>query len=215
MPYPMVHMEIAYRLLEKLDRIENRGDFMLGAIAPDSVHFRSSYHPRMKEASHLWDCGPEWGTTTDSPKWKRNILEFWRLHKEDENKDFLAGYCVHILTDWLNDLRIWSPFRKSIGFKNVHDPNTQYRIEAYGSDQWLYHASGNTDEIWKLLEEGRGYTVAGCALEADIRRQQESILKEQFTKKTAPDVSGYRYCTDKVILDFIKECVEMIAEELS
>lgn len=214
MSYPMVHMEIAYRLLEKLDWIENRGDFILGAVAPDSVHFREGYHPRMKEVSHLWDCGPQWGTTTDSPKWKRNVLTFWDLHKEEANRDFLAGYCTHILTDWLNDVRIWSPFRQEIGAERIYDPDTQYRREAYASDQWLYHMSGNSGRIWKLLEEGRAYPVEGCARVEDMERMRESILKEQFANKTIPDVSGYRYCTPEVIFSFLAECVEMIAEEL-
>ena len=59
--------------------------------------------------SHLWDCGPRWGITLDSGKWKRNVLDFWNMHKTDPNRDYIAGYCVHILTDWLNDIKIWSP----------------------------------------------------------------------------------------------------------
>lgn len=214
MSYPMVHMEIAYRLLGRFDWLENRGDFLLGAVAPDSVHFREGYHPRMKEASHLWNCGPQWGTTTDSPGWKRNVATFWELHKADENRDFFAGYCAHILTDWLNDVRIWSPFRQEIGSEQIFDPNTRYRKEAYGIDQWLYHMSGNSGRIWELLREGKAYLVEGCARAEDMERMKESILSEQFTNRTVPDVSGYRCCTREMILAFLEECVEMIADEL-
>lgn len=214
MSYPMVHLEAAYRLLEKLEWIENKGDFILGAVAPDSVHFRSGYDPHMKEISHLWDCGPGWGTTTDSPRWRRNVLTFWELHKNDENRDFLAGYCAHILTDWLNDLRIWAPFRKEISVESVFDPNTQYRQEAYAIDQWLYHVSGNSGRIWALLKEGKSYEVEGRTRLDDMERMRASILREQFVQENVPDVSAFRYCTREVILAFIEECTELIAKEL-
>lgn len=47
--------------------------------------------------------GPKWGITIDSDKWKENVLEFWKKHKEDDNRDFIAGYCVHILTEQYKD----------------------------------------------------------------------------------------------------------------
>lgn len=112
MSYQMIHLEVAYRLLDQYKWVEKPEDFLLGAIAPDSVHFHEEYDVQLKEKSHLWDCGPRWGITLESDKWKENVLQFWKLHKEDGNRDFIAGYCVHILTDWLNDLRIWTPFRK-------------------------------------------------------------------------------------------------------
>ena len=39
MAYSMIHLEVAYRLLNKWDWIKNPGDFLVGAIAPDAVHF--------------------------------------------------------------------------------------------------------------------------------------------------------------------------------
>lgn len=214
MPYPMIHMEIACRLLDKLTWIEAPGDFILGSAAPDSVHFRQGYEVRMKEASHLWNCGPRWGMTTESEKWKQNIIQFWETHKNDENRDFYAGYCVHILTDWLNDLRIWSPFRDGMEGGSDVEMYVRYYEEAHGIDQWLYHTSGNTEKIWMLLEKGVGRTIAGCALAEDIKRQQSSLLTEQFASKAAPDVQGYYYCTEKVIRSFIEECVEEIPKEI-
>lgn len=103
MSYQMIHLEIAYRLLDKCIEVERRGDFLMGAIAPDAVHFHKKYEVRLKERSHLWNCGPKWGITIDSGKWKENVLEFWKKHKEDDNRDFIAGYCVHILTEQYKD----------------------------------------------------------------------------------------------------------------
>lgn len=110
MSYAMVHLEVAYRLLDKYEWVSKYGDFLLGAVAPDAVHFHENYSVQLKEHSHLWNCGPRWGITIDSDKWKRNVLKFWEEHREDYNRDFIAGYCVHILTDWLNDMKMISGY---------------------------------------------------------------------------------------------------------
>ena len=39
MSYQMTHLEVAYRLLDKYKWIKVKPDFLLGAIAPDAVHF--------------------------------------------------------------------------------------------------------------------------------------------------------------------------------
>ena len=215
MAYQMIHLEVAYRLLEKYDWITKQGDFLMGAIAPDAVHFHDIYEVRLKEQSHLWDCGPKWGITLDSEKWKRNVLEFWKTHKEDDNREFLAGYCVHILTDWMNDIKIWSPFRNA----NMKDGNVEeiyhiYGREAIGSDQWLYQKSNHTEKIIELLSESQTYSIAGCVEKQDVERQKKHILTEQYKDIENVDIKEYRYCTKEVIQAFITECVETLSDLL-
>ncbi len=55
MSYPMVHLKIAYGLLVRDDgeRIKRSGDFLLGSVAPDAVHFHDSYDVSLKERSHI------------------------------------------------------------------------------------------------------------------------------------------------------------------
>ncbi len=64
MPYPMVHLKIAYELFKRYDGeyIERPGDFLLGSVAAE------------------------------------------------RDLSFMAG--THLLTDWENDRRIWTPFRE-------------------------------------------------------------------------------------------------------
>lgn len=211
MSYQMTHLEVAYRLLDKYKWIEARPDFLLGSIAPDAVHFYEEYHRNLKEQSHLWDCGPRWGITLDSDKWKRNVLDFWNMHKTDSNRDYIAGYCVHILTDWLNDIKIWSPFRN----ENMQDEDVDaiyqiYGQEAYKGDQWLFHKSNNSEKIISLLAESRVYSIENCVLQKDVETQKKYILSEQYKNKGDYDISGHRYCTETVITSFIDECVEIL-----
>lgn len=215
MAYQMIHLEIAYRLLDKYTWIEKNGDFLMGAIAPDAVHFHDKYEVRLKEQSHLWDYGPKWGITVESDKWKENVLEFWKEHENDDNRDFIAGYCIHILTDWMNDIKIWSPFRNAnMKGDKVEEVYHIYSQEALGSDQWLYQNSDNRSRIMKLLSESQTYSIAGCIEREDIERQKKYILVEQYKNKENFDISEYRYCTKEVMLAFIDECVEILADIL-
>ena len=49
MAYQMIHMEVAYRLLDRLPWIKEKADFILGSVAPDSVHMNPAYQVSMKE----------------------------------------------------------------------------------------------------------------------------------------------------------------------
>ena len=65
MAYQMIHMEVAYRLLDRLPWIKEKADFILGSVAPDSVHMSPAYQVSMKEKSHLFNGSGEWGNTED------------------------------------------------------------------------------------------------------------------------------------------------------
>ena len=215
MSYQMTHLEIAYGLSVKYKWIEKRPDFLLGAIAPDAVHFHEEYSYKLKEQSHLWDCGPRWGITLDSDKWERNVINFWEKHKGDSNREFIAGYCVHILTDWMNDIKIWKPFRvENVRGENVDEIYHIYSREAYRSDQWLYHRSDNSREIMSTLAEGRAYSVENLICQKDVETQKKHILSEQYKNTDDYDISGQKYCAEKVITMFIEECVESLSDIL-
>ncbi len=153
MSYPMVHLKVAYELLARYGgRIERPGDFLLGSVAPDAVHFHSEYDVSMKERSHLWKFGPRWGITLDSEGWRDAIYKFWKENRKAENRDFIAGYCVHLLTDWENDRSIWTPFReKMMQGTEVDEVHERYAAEAYGYDQWLYQVDKHSEE-WPITK---------------------------------------------------------------
>ena len=215
MAYSIIHLEVAYRLLAKWDWIKNPGDFLVGAVAPDAVHFCENYQIQMKEKSHIWDCGPRWGITEDSNKWESNVMRFWEENKGADNRDFIAGYCVHILTDIQNDIKIWRPFRQmnTVGM-TVEEVYYIYGKEARESDQWLYQTSLHSEHIMELLAGGRAYSIADCIGQGEINKLIQYMLTEEYAKKEIYDISGFQYCNDKVILGFIEECTEWLAERL-
>ncbi|MDE7246570.1 MAG: hypothetical protein K2N43_01645 [Lachnospiraceae bacterium] len=218
MSYPMVHLEIAYELLARYDgeNIGQPGDFLLGSVAPDAVHFHEKYDISLKEQSHLWKFGPRWGLTLDSEGWRDAICKFWRENRNAENRDFMAGYCTHLLTDWENDKCIWTPFReKMLQGTEIDEVHAQYGAEAYGIDQWLYQTSKDSEEIWRLLEQGHIYGVEGCILKEDLARQKQSLLNDQFSGKPLPDISGNQFCTREMMEEFVEKCVERILQKIT
>lgn len=217
MSYPMVHLKVAYGLLLRYGDgwIERPGDFLLGSVAPDAVHFHDGYQVSLKEKSHLWEFGPHWGITLDSEGWLEAIRKFWKENQSVGNWDFMAGYCTHLLTDWENDRCIWTPFReKMMQGADLDEVYGQYAAKAYGIDQWLYQNDRESPEIWRLLEQGQICGVEGCILKEDLARQKQSLLYEQFVGKAVADVSGYRFCTKEIMERFMETCVEKICREI-
>ena len=54
MSYQMIHMEVAYRLLEQLPQIENASEYILGSVAPDSVHMNPAFDLDLKIKFHMF-----------------------------------------------------------------------------------------------------------------------------------------------------------------
>lgn len=220
MAFQMIHMEIAYRLLEAFPRIENRAEFLLGTVAPDSVHMAAEYEVRKKVASHMFEeCGP-WGDTQDYKRWEQNIREILKgipkLPKEHGMgyRAYLLGMCVHCMTDYRNDLYIWRKLQREFipgmgleGFKKA------YYAEARGIDLWLYQNSPHTTEIRSLLAEAEAYDVADRVKKEEVERMRSHLLHTQYAAKTQ-DISAYRFLSAEFLEGFIQRTVAEIAAQI-
>ena len=213
MAYQMIHMEAAYRLLETLPWISQKADFILGSVAPDSVHMDPAYQIAMKETSHLFTGSGEWGNTGDFENWDRNIRACWltQRQKESGGRDFAAGVCVHCWTDLIYARDIWMKLRHHytpiMGFDTFQKA---YSVEARGIDLWLWQNSPNTPEIKDLLEAGIFYPMEGLQSSANMSRLKENLLHHQYEGEKV-DVTNYQYVPEAVIREFISEAPKEIA----
>ncbi len=228
MAFPMTHMHIAYRLISSLPWIQDVSTYMVGSIAPDSVHFRDDYSGEIKSISHLFKYGPSWGVTVDNEGWKKEILDFWNSNREKENLDFLTGYVVHILTDWMNDVYVWQPFRdnyQTVTYeKTVFDKGrteqafnqdfNQFRKDLFVMNQWLYAHDDRSEELLSLLNNGKRLEYIGLINMADLDKAIDSLLFEQFGHSSDYDDKECQFYTRKVMNDFIDRCVSEIPELL-
>ena len=214
MSFQMIHMEIAYRLLNKLPQINNSAEFILGSVAPDSVHMSPSYDVSKKVVSHMFEgCGP-WSDTQDYKRWKSNIKNVFEsvYIKSDieERRDFVLGLCVHCLTDYWNDVKIWKrlqgeylPSMEFEVFRNAYYP------EAQGIDQWLYQNSKNTNIIREMLMKAKAFDVKELVAKDNIEKQRSHLLNVQYNVEMI-DISSYQFLSAEDIYEFIDFVVDDI-----
>ncbi len=214
----ITHMEVAYRLIDRLGIDEGKEEFILGSVAPDSVHFDEDYLSK-KIHSHLFEnCGP-WGDTQNYNNWIINIRTFWNKYvineKDSIQRTFYTGIVVHCLTDYWNDLMIWRALQKKMippmtydGFKEAYYPESN-RI-----DRWLFQNTQNAGQIMDFLENSRvsdfdDYLKATC-----INKMKRHLIDVQYNLPDPIDVSGHIYYKADMIRQFVNEVPDRICEQI-
>lgn len=156
MPLPMVHLLVAESL--KSENINKTAEYYLGAISPDAVHMREDYKREHKTASHF--AIKNVGTA-------EKLADFLKILKnsyENDRKDFLKGYLVHILTDklWLDTLY------KDIYLNNyqldkapLQDERMAYYNDTDQIDYMLYEKMPGRKEIFAKLENAKIFGIEG------------------------------------------------------
>lgn len=216
MAFQMIHMEIAYRLSKRIPCIENVAEFILGSVAPDSVHMNPDFDIGLKIKSHSFEGCGEWSDTQDYQRWKNNINAFCYNHAkidtEPAYRDFVYGLCVHCLTDYWNDIENWRRLQaKYIPPMDIDTFKEAYYPEARGIDLWLYQNSEHTSVIRQMLSEAKAYEVDGIIYQEDIEKQRKHLLNVQYQVEKV-DISDYRFMSESVLYHFIEHAVSDIAQ---
>lgn len=214
MPFPMTHLCIAYNILNNTSQIKNPCDFMLGALAPDSVHFRDNYESGMKKVSHLCMGDKEWGQETNNQEWIENVLTFLQENKHMENSDFMYGYCSHIVADIQNNIKIWTPFRLENSDALEKGAGSVYHQESYAMDYELYLLHPQRKIIWQMLEDATSYNIVNIVMSNEIDKMKDAILHSQFMDRESTDLSHNKYVTLSKSQEFISVESEYIGRIL-
>ncbi len=219
MSLQMIHMEIAYRLLEYLPQIEHPAEFILGSVAPDAVHMNPHYDVSSKVKSHLFkNCGM-WGDTLDYEQWLSNIEAYLEqitaAQEEPARRDFELGICTHCLTDRWNDIRIWrkaqSEFLPAMPFEAFRE--AFYR-EQRSIDNWLYQNSENTAQIRKLLADAESFVIEELVDGEEIESLRKHLLTVQYDVEKV-DITNNRFFTAERIEAFMAFTVDAIRAALA
>lgn len=205
MPFPMTHLAIAINILQSTPQIQNPSDFILGSIAPDSVHFRENYNSDMKKKSHLCVGDEKWGRVTNNLEWQTSVLSFLECRRNDDNIDFIYGYCIHILTDIQNNIHIWTPFLSENKEALEVGMGSIYHKESHDIDYELYLLNPKQKEIWKLLSDSLGYDIPNVVVQDEISKMKHELF-HQYINRATSDLTLNKYVTLSRIQDFI--CTE-------
>lgn len=219
MSFQMIHMEIAYRLLQYFPQVKHPAEFILGSVAPDAVHMAADFDVNRKVKSHLFEgCGP-WGDTQDYEQWQRNIETFLEkvvtVEVEPARRDFEFGIWIHCLTDRWNDLMIWREAQRmylpGMGFEEFKEI---YYQEYRSIDRWLYQNSENTAAVRSLLADAAAFDIESLVDREELERQREHLLCEQYNTKVV-NITQNCFFTSERIDDFMAFVIDDIRKAIA
>ncbi|MCL2197798.1 MAG: hypothetical protein FWB80_02640 [Defluviitaleaceae bacterium] len=180
MSWTMTHLAVAKAVNDKIGIAHDTTQYYMGAIAPDSVHFRANYTGEMKKNSHYLAYNKPWGKVDcikECDDWLRDVLAKTEPAKFQKYSDFYKGVLVHILTDICNTKTFYVPFTQ--WYKSENRPQEQFRDAYYGDckqiDTELYKNSPWTQEIWSLLLKAKCESIDNIinATEAEEHRTSQ------------------------------------------
>ena len=185
MPFSMIHLSVAKKINDKINIAEDLPQFLLGSLAPDSVHFRENYHSVMKMKSHLHPGKKPWGINEDEDvdEWLNYVLA--RIKNDDNHScnDFYRGFIVHILTDIYNTRNQAIPYMKWL-LTQEDKENAQmegrrlFFTQCIQNNLALYKTLPCKNEIWILLEKSAGEAINNIIEAQEVEKFKEFILDD-------------------------------------
>ena len=196
MAYTMTHILIAEEVISEFGQKINYATYMLGTIAPDAVHVRTDFNVVMKEQSHLFSEGLEWGKISseeEARSWIDNIKKYYSNNIHKYNDDFLLGYVVHLLADVYCSIHFFTSFRKTIK-GNQEEKMAQYIRESYGVNYFLYSSYIKTKDLNKILMSGKAITLAGVIDKETIKQRVDQLFQYEFNNWDISCIDEYTVC---------------------
>ena len=204
MAQPMMHLLIADKIYEKFSSIHSYGDFLLGSIAPDAVHVKENYTREIKDISHY---------RFNSKSHIDYFDTFINEYHTSENKDFVIGYLVHLLSDmiWYHSIRV--PFKEE--FQKAPSQNMSMN-EAYYADceqiEKLMFWEKNVPRIIEAINRSNAYSLEGVIDAEDVRVWKEKLIFDYNNKKNI--LVHTKYISELNIRDYITNCAGECTEYL-
>lgn len=213
MPYAMTHLIIADNLSEIFaNHIKNLPQFYLGNLSPDAVHNRANYISDYKKDSHLCVGEEKWGMITNNDEWKNSVISFLNNHKYSENRDFVLGYCCHILSDIYNNIALWIPFKQK--YRDEIEKGFGPQEETNKVDIELALTHEKKDIFWLNIQHSTGVDIADIIYATEIEKQKDNILYLWYKNKERQDLTSHKIITIESIMEFIKNAIDFVAPVL-
>ncbi|ANW98940.1 hypothetical protein CSTERTH_07845 [Thermoclostridium stercorarium subsp. thermolacticum DSM 2910] len=215
MPFHMTHLHIAKNIYRALpEAIENLPQFYLGNIAPDAIHNRKGYKSDYKRISHLCVGDAPWGMATNNDEWIGNVLKFLQNNKNSENRDFILGYCCHVLSDIFNNIAVWTPFRLKYPEEFAKGYGGLYHQESEKVDIELGLREENRNDFWVHLEKAEPIDLDNIVSAEEIAKHKENILHNWYKNKKHQDLSENKLVTVESTMKFIKDATDFIIDKI-
>lgn len=206
MPLPMVHFAVAVGLGERSGHFPSPA-FLLGSIAPDSIHMRPQTERGDKAVTHL-DSPAD---TPDHARLRELVAQY--TGAPAPYSSFTTGYAAHILTD-----RFWiqtfvEPFRAAAPttFDEAAGRKFYYQ-ETDQADCNLYQQSPWRPEVWAHLTAADAPDYLPLLSSREIDLWRERTLRWFEDPAHNPGITA-RFATDERIADFIAHAIDYVAAQ--
>ncbi len=199
MAQPMMHLLVAEIIYSsKHILIRSFEDFLLGSIAPDAVHMKADYVRELKDISH-------YGFSSQSSI--HFFDAFMEKYENADNRDFVCGYLVHLVSDliWYHHVRV--PFKERFAQNPSKDMsmNEMYYSDCEQIEQMLY-SHEKAESVIKSLKDSNAITIEGMIDAQDVEKWKDVLLKK-YDGRTQ-DFTDTTYISKQQIEDYIAKCAE-------
>jgi len=181
MPYLIVHLAIAQRVIDRFPAIKNKGAFYLGSLAPDT----SGFAGLDKSASHFCVGDEGWGFYTNYGEWMDNTLRKINEYRGQVDEDFLLGYLAHMVADIEYAEQVWTPIR----LQNDEALIKEHFADCGEIDSLLLSKLQNINEIWAALQSSNHHYLPGLFTCEDVAVLIDKTVNHMY-KDRQPNV-GY------------------------
>lgn len=129
-----------------------------------------------------------------------------------DNRDFLLGYAVHILTDIENMKKIWMPFYAENIELLQQGVVSQYHPESANIDLEQFHTLEDRSYIWEQLAGVKAFDVGQLITACEIEEMKATFLSERYENRFRGDIRKNEYVTLASTERFIESTSERIEE---
>ncbi|MDE6915283.1 MAG: zinc dependent phospholipase C family protein [Lachnospiraceae bacterium] len=198
MAQPMMHLLIADKVYKQCSLFDSYDDFLSGSIAPDAVHEKKNYTREHKDISHY---------RFNSKSSISYFDPFFEQYHTSENKDFVAGYLIHLLSDmiWYHSVRV--PFKEAFVKAPARDisMNEAYYADCEQIEQLMFWEK-DASRIIKAVSNGKAYSIEGLIDSEDVAAWKEKLLSAYDNKQKLSYHTTY--ITEQQVRDYIEDCAQ-------
>lgn len=200
MPSSPVHLKLALLMCEEAGVI-NKGDFLLGAIAPDSVNYgMEQASEQIRYAAHI--------RARDYDIWKKQLHDFYINNKERYSHcpDYLKGYLFHCWADIAWDEAVQPKLFEYLGTLGYgyDDMTAQKWKELYRFNSVITNEDTYKDCI-RLVKEGKPRAIAACT--SELVEKYRDYVAEDYKDKILDEKP--LFLSEKYIQDTIDQMRNM------
>jgi len=263
MSFPLTHLLIADELLTRINhtneapknqssknqapqhifqsQIIDAPSFLLGAIAPDAIHYRKTLPTDQggigpaKKITHLCPISNEpWGQVTDNDGWVNCVKSFVQskatsqatsktanddasdsaIQTTNNTPALIQGYATHVLTDLYNNKTLWHRFRSKHPQEAAKGYASGYYQDLTNIDIHLYQQLPQVSQIWSQLAKAIPQEMPGLVSEEEIIALQKNILYDNYKPPLPTSSQNYAYVTFEESIAWIQEAADFVQEVL-